>query len=244
MLPTLHLHVAHWHVAVSLYLVALALGIATGLAVAVRRATRRDAVLVAAPIVALAGMAAAEHWHVALHASPGLSSMGGVSGGLVAVVLVARPLGLTRRALLDAVAPGALTGFAIGRIGCFLAGCCYGRPTALAWGVVFETLGPPARHPVQLVESALDLGVAWWSARGSGASAPGVSAGRAMIGYGLVRALLEPLRDPVSADVVGRVMASAASWCAVVLVLAGLWMVRRAAPTPAAGRTDVVLRPE
>jgi phosphatidylglycerol:prolipoprotein diacylglycerol transferase len=224
MLPTLHLHVADRHVAVSLYMVALALGIGVGLVVAARRAARPDAVLVAAPIVALAGMLVAEHWHVALHASPGLSSMGGVAGGLVAAVVVARPLGLGPRALLDAIAPGALAGFAIGRVGCFLAGCCYGRPTTLAWGVVFEALGPATRHPVQLVEAALDLGVAWWSGR---ATAPGASAGRAMIGYALVRVLLEPLRDPVSADVVGRVATSAVHWCAIVLAAAGLALSRR-----------------
>ena len=237
MLPTLHLHVANWHVALSLYMVALALGIVAGLVVAVRRSSQREAVLVAAPIITLAGLLAAEHWHVALHASPGLSSMGGVAGGLVAVVVVARPLGLTRRALLDAVAPGALTGFAIGRVGCFLAGCCYGRPTTLAWGVVFDALGPPARHPVQLVECALDLGAAWWSTR---ASAPGGAAGRAMIGYALVRVLLEGLRDPVSADVVGRVMASAVHWCAMALVVGGLALLLR----PARAHPTAAFRPE
>ncbi len=56
-------------------------------------------------------------------------------------------------------------GHAIGRIGCFLAGCCHGRPTDMLWGVVFnnphslvsrEILGVPV-HPTQLYEVAANL---------------------------------------------------------------------------------------
>jgi phosphatidylglycerol:prolipoprotein diacylglycerol transferase len=167
----------------------------------------------------VAGLAASVWWHVALHAAPGLSSMGGVAGALAAIAVVAPPLGLPRRALLDAIAPAALVGFAIGRLGCFCAGCCYGTPTTLAWGVVIDALGPPARHPVQLVEAALDLVAAVWAARGCGR---GVASGRAMLGYAVVRLAVEPLRDPVSADVVGRVVPSAVYWCATALALAGV----------------------
>ena len=53
-------------------------------------------------------------------------------------------------------------GHAIGRIGCFLAGCCYGKPTNLPWGVTFKasqivepSLRNVALHPVQLYESFL-----------------------------------------------------------------------------------------
>src|SRR5580765_4735480 len=115
MLPTLHWHLAHWHLTISLYHALLALAVVVGLAIAVRRAAEPDAALIAAPLVLVAGMAAAEWWHLALHAAPGLSSMGGVAGALAATAVVARPLGLSRRALLDAIAPAALVGFAIGR---------------------------------------------------------------------------------------------------------------------------------
>ena len=56
-------------------------------------------------------------------------------------------------------------GHAIGRIGCFLAGCCFGKPTAMPWGVTFsdphslvahQYMGIPV-HPTQLYESALNL---------------------------------------------------------------------------------------
>jgi phosphatidylglycerol:prolipoprotein diacylglycerol transferase len=63
-------------------------------------------------------------------------------------------------------APGIALGHAVGRVGCLLAGCCYGRPTDLAWGIVFSDpfagsyVGTPLNvhlHPVQLYESGAEL---------------------------------------------------------------------------------------
>jgi phosphatidylglycerol:prolipoprotein diacylglycerol transferase len=48
----------------------------------------------------------------------------------------------------------------IGRLGCFHAGCCYGTPTDLPWGVVFPTVDKLPRHPTQLYESAFHLSMA------------------------------------------------------------------------------------
>ena len=67
----------------------------------------------------------------------------------------------------DFLIVGLPLGHALGRIGCFLAGCCYGKPTSLPWGVRFtdphalvpsELLGVPL-HPTQLYESALNFGL-------------------------------------------------------------------------------------
>jgi len=58
----------------------------------------------------------------------------------------------------DLWAPSLAIGLAIGRIGCFMAGCCYGKPTGVKWGVVFSNpdslapLGIPL-HPTQLYSS-------------------------------------------------------------------------------------------
>lgn len=66
--------------------------------------------------------------------------------------------------VLDLVGMGAAIGHSIGRLGCFCAGCCYGIPTTLPWGVKFHYLGGkphPFReipvHPTQLYESFLNL---------------------------------------------------------------------------------------
>jgi len=84
------------------------------------------------------------------------------SGGLVAVA-VAMAWYLRRRRLPfwkvgDLWAPALALGQAVGRMGCFMAGCCYGRPTDLPWGIVFShphTLAPPniPLHPTQLYSS-------------------------------------------------------------------------------------------
>ncbi len=60
--------------------------------------------------------------------------------------------------LFDIFAPSIALGQALGRMGCFFAGCCYGRPTDLAWGVTFshpQSLAPTGipLHPTQLYAS-------------------------------------------------------------------------------------------
>jgi phosphatidylglycerol:prolipoprotein diacylglycerol transferase len=59
----------------------------------------------------------------------------------------------------DILAPGLALGESLGRIGCFFAGCCYGRPTELPWGVTFTHPNSLAQlgvslHPTQLYSSA------------------------------------------------------------------------------------------
>ncbi len=65
--------------------------------------------------------------------------------------------------LADSSAPGVALGQAIARIGCLLAGCCYGKPTTLPWGITFtnkyasDNMGVPLNiplHPTQIYESA------------------------------------------------------------------------------------------
>ena len=61
--------------------------------------------------------------------------------------------------LADLISPLIALGLSSGRIGCFLAGCCYGKETSLGWAVVFRNPGSLARlnvplHPTQLYEAA------------------------------------------------------------------------------------------
>ncbi|MBI3450947.1 MAG: prolipoprotein diacylglyceryl transferase [Acidobacteria bacterium] len=100
----------------------------------------------------------------------GLQSAGVFYGGFVAavitcLVLVARR-GLPGWKIADAAAPAVALGQAIGRLGCFAAGCCFGRPSDLPWAVTFtdpeahRLTGVPLDiplHPSQIYESILDL---------------------------------------------------------------------------------------
>ena len=89
----------------------------------------------------------------------GLVSYGGLLGMLAGFALWHRgnPAFPWRRAL-DWLAPGMAFGHALGRLGCFAAGCCYGRPTEVPWAVTFTNPGTLAPlfvpvHPTQLYES-------------------------------------------------------------------------------------------
>jgi phosphatidylglycerol:prolipoprotein diacylglycerol transferase len=66
---------------------------------------------------------------------------GGFIGAVIASVIVMRIYRLPWWRTADAFAPGIVIGQAIGRLGCFSAGCCWGKPTTLPWGVHFTARG-------------------------------------------------------------------------------------------------------
>ncbi len=64
----------------------------------------------------------------------------------------------------DIFAPSLALGEAIGRVGCFLSGCCYGKPTNLSWGISFPSSSLPNQHfgdlplhPVQIYFALADI---------------------------------------------------------------------------------------
>ncbi len=91
---------------------------------------------------------------------------GGLIAALVVGLLLARRYRLPRWTTADLAAPGIALGHVIGRFGCLLAGCCYGRPTDVAWGITFTDpvaaanvgtpLGVPL-HPTQLYDAGAEL---------------------------------------------------------------------------------------
>ncbi len=101
-----------------------------------------------------------------------LKSGGVFYGGLLLAVPVAwwyiRKHSLPLWTTCDLFAPGIALGHAIGRMGCLLAGCCYGRATDLPWGITFTNtlaaanVGTPleiALHPTQVYEAIAELTV-------------------------------------------------------------------------------------
>ena len=81
-------------------------------------------------------------WHVLFDRS-GLVWYGGFILGAAAVLIVMRRRHLPGWPMIDAAAPALALGYAVGRIGCFLVGDDYGRPTDLPWGVAFKVGLPP-----------------------------------------------------------------------------------------------------
>jgi phosphatidylglycerol:prolipoprotein diacylglycerol transferase len=164
-------------------------------------------------------------------------------GGLIAAV--AASVWYIRRHHLpvlrtcDAFAPGLAIGHAIGRLGCFAAGCCYGKPTTLPWGVTFtnplanSVSGTPLNiplHPTQLYESLVELInflVLLWLIRHK--KSDGQVIGTYMFLYGFARFFLEFVRDdPERGSVFGGAM-TGTQLISILLVLAGgaLWLRRR-----------------
>ena len=95
----------------------------------------------------------------------GFVFFGGMIVSVSALVWYIRHKKLPLLKTADFLIVGLPLGHALGRIGCFLAGCCYGKPTTLPWGVRFtnpqalvppELLGVPL-HPTQLYEAGLNL---------------------------------------------------------------------------------------
>ena len=88
-----------------------------------------------------------DKWELLRNFRSGLVFYGGIIGGIAGLVgyVLYRRLSLLR--MLDLVAPGVILGLAFGRIGCFLNGCCYGRPTESALGVSFPKGSPAFADP-------------------------------------------------------------------------------------------------
>ena len=126
----------------------------------------------------------------------GLVWYGGFLGGLIAGWSYARAKRLAWLRVIDQLIPFLALGHAIGRLGCFLNGCCYGRPTDAWWGVVFPDHAE-AVLPTQLVEAAglfLLYGVLRWLQRPRLLARPGGLLARYLMGYGLLRFGMEFLR--------------------------------------------------
>lgn len=92
-------------------------------------------------------------WHILMLQEGGLAFYGAFIFGLVATFLFTRKNNLPFFNFLDVGAPSLALGYAVARIGCFLNGCCYGKPTDLSWGVIFPVVDGLARHPTQLYSS-------------------------------------------------------------------------------------------
>jgi len=131
----------------------------------------------------------------------GMSFHGGAFGVGLAIYLFCRNRKLSWLRVLDYVAMCAPIGLMLGRIANFINGELWGRPTTLPWGIIFPDGGPLPRHPSQLYEAALEgpllFVILWALYRFSGANRrPGVLTGCFVLGYGVLRFLVEFVREP------------------------------------------------
>jgi phosphatidylglycerol:prolipoprotein diacylglycerol transferase len=172
---------------------------------------------------------------------------GGLIGGMLMAWWYARRYALSGWPTADVLAPGVVLGQAFGRLGCFFAGCCYGKPASVPWAVTFTSsyanrhVGTPvdiALHPSQLYESLacflIFFFLLWLAPRKR-------FAGQVVLAYALLYSLarfgLEFFRgDPERGGAFGL---STSQIVAIVLVLGATWLYKHlrrpsvTAPAPA-----------
>lgn len=155
----------------------------------------------------------------------GLTSFGGLIGGLLMLVFYARKHKLSSRTLLDVFAPGLLVAHAIGRVGCLLNGCCFGGDTSM-WFGVHQDGQKGLFVPAQLADSAMVL-IAWGlltMIERRRPLAPGQSFAFAIIGYNVSRFFYEFLRAGSSSTYWGALPITEAQALAVALAALGAVM--------------------
>ena len=164
----------------------------------------------------------------------GMSFHGGFLGVLVAMVWLAYKKNLRWLQLTDFIAPLVPPGLAFGRLGNFINGELWGRPTDMPWAMVFPQVDNLPRHPSQLYEFALEglllFALLWLYARKP--RPVGAVSGLFLIGYGSFRFLAEFTREPD--DFLGLLSfgMSMGQWLSLPMVLAGVLLMALSAKRP------------
>jgi len=156
---------------------------------------------------------------------------GGLLGAIIAGFLLIRRWKLPWWKTADACAPGIALGNVLGRLGCFSAGCCWGKPTTLPWGVSFppeghEITGVPTGihlHPTQLYESITMLVVfaflLWLHQRKK-------FSGQVILAYAFiyatVRFLIEFVRDDPRGNILGLTTLTGLSTSQIIGLIVGI----------------------
>jgi phosphatidylglycerol:prolipoprotein diacylglycerol transferase len=229
------------------YGVLVALAFLAALAMASRFAKQRglnsEKVVNLGVYCALVGMAGAKLFMIVLDPDlrthpleiftlPVLQSAGIFYGGFIAALVFAwfymRAQNLPAFATSDVFAPGLAIGHGIGRLGCFAAGCCWGKPTHLPWAVTFTntnaTTGVPLGiplHPTQLYEAFAEAIICLILVSQLRRShRDGQIIGLYVLLYGIVRFAVEFLRDHDALNPFGGPF-TLEQWLSLVLAAAG-----------------------
>lgn len=156
---------------------------------------------------------------------------GGLLGAIIAGYILMRRGKLPWWKTADACAPGIALGSVLGRLGCFFAGCCWGKPTTLPWGVSFppeghEVTGVPTGvhlHPTQLYESLSMLivfGFLLWLHKRKKFSGQVILAYAIL--YATVRFLIEFVRDDPRGDILGLTTVTGLSTSQIIGIIVGI----------------------
>jgi phosphatidylglycerol:prolipoprotein diacylglycerol transferase len=157
---------------------------------------------------------------------------GGFIGAVLAGYFLIRRYKLPWWKTADAFAPGLALGNAIGRQGCFAAGCCWGKPTAMPWGVEFTEAGNRVTgvplgvhlHPTQLYESFGALLIFFfllWLHRRKRFSGQVILFYAVL--YAVMRFTIEIFRDDPRGDILGLTTLTGLSTSQMLSIIIGIW---------------------
>jgi phosphatidylglycerol---prolipoprotein diacylglyceryl transferase len=156
---------------------------------------------------------------------------GGLLGAVIAGYFLMKRYQLPWWKTADACAPGIAIGNFFGRQGCFAAGCCWGKPTSLPWGVQFTELGHDITgvpidqhlHPTQLYESFAMLLVfvfLFWLHKRKRFDGQ-VILGYALL-YSIIRFAIEFVRDDPRGDILGLTTLTGLSTSQMISLVVGI----------------------
>jgi phosphatidylglycerol:prolipoprotein diacylglycerol transferase len=159
----------------------------------------------------------------------GMSFHGGLMGALLAGFLFCRLRRLPAWDVADTVTVTGPVGLFLGRLGNFINGELYGRPSTVPWAMVFPAGGPIPRHPSQLYEAALEgivLFVLLWKLKDLKLR-PGAMVCLFLGGYGVFRFVVELFREPdPQIGLFWGILSMGQILClAMILAAAILWMI-------------------
>jgi phosphatidylglycerol:prolipoprotein diacylglycerol transferase len=181
------------------------------------------------------GVLGAKVWYViekgdlgSFFSGTGLVFYGGAIGGALAVMAYAKHRGFLDYRLFDMGAPGLAIGYAVGRLGCQLAGDGdYGIPSNLPWAMAYPDGTVPTTvrvHPTPIYEFLVMGAVTWWLWSRRDKARPGTLIGWWALLAGIERFLVEFIRR--NDDIVGPF--SLAQFVSLLLIVAGSWWLLRA----------------
>ena len=206
-----------------LFVIACAISLPISLYEARRRDIPARLILRLWPCVMLGGMLGAHVYYLLTHPyylaadahgkifnlMSGMSLQGSIIGGVGVAYLMLRLIDEPLLPVLDIMSPAGALGIGIGKIGCLAMGCCYGKPTDLPFGIVFDnpmSIAPHGirLHPAQIYEGLPCLVLAGFlHGRLKKKTGPGGSVfALYLLGYGLIRFFAQFFRD----DDAGRLL--------------------------------------
>ena len=159
----------------------------------------------------------------------GLVFIGGAVAAVAFAVFYLRRRGQPFWDWADAFAPGIALGQGVGRIGCLMAGCCYGKPTQLPWAITFTdplSLAPLhiPLHPTQIYHSLagfFTFGLVLWGGRHLRGS--GQAFGLLIAAYGALRFIIEFYRGDDRGQLLAQLTVT--QWAALAALAVGILLI-------------------